>query len=294
VSVSGVRVLRSQALRFTADEWGEGPLVLCLHGFPDHRRSWRHQLPALAESGFHVVAPNLRGYEPSSQPADGQYYVVHIAEDVAAWVDELGAGRVHLVGHDWGAVIAMAAANLIPDRVASLTTLGVPPLHRIGAMLRHRPSTLSNLSYMGFFQLPILAERKLLAHDGRAIRALWASWSPTWTVPEPEMRAVLDTLGQPGVGRAALSYYRQLPKLLSAPGRRSWGLLRACVQAPTLAITGELDGCMPSTLYDVAISPAHFATEIRVERMEGVGHFPHQEQPARFNRLLIDWLAAHS
>lgn len=293
MSLPGLRVLRSQGLKFTADEAGEGPLVLCLHGFPDHRGSWRHQLPALAESGYHVLAPNLRGYEPSSQPADGQYRLAEIAGDVAAWVDDLGAGRVHLIGHDWGAAVAMVTANLIPDRVASLTTLAVPPLHRIGAMLRHRPSALVNLSYMAFFQLPSIPERTLLAREGRYIRRLWATWSPTWTCPEPEMQAVLDTLGRPGVQHAALAYYRQLPDLLSRVGRRSWGLLRARVMVPTMTITGALDGCMPSELYDVAISPDHFASEIRVERLEGAGHFPHQERPDRINRLLIDWLALH-
>ena len=135
----GLRVLRSKGLRFTAAECGEGPLVLCLHGFPDHRSSWRHQLPALAESGFHVIAPNLRGYEQSSQPTDGRYYLTDLAEDVVAWVDDLGAARVHLVGHDWGAAIAMASANLMPDRIASLTTRAVPPAHRIATMLRHHP-----------------------------------------------------------------------------------------------------------------------------------------------------------
>ena len=290
----GLRVLRSKGLRFTADECGEGPLVLCLHGFPDHWRSWRHQLPALAESGFHVIAPNLRGYEQSSQPTDGRYYLTDLAEDVVAWVDDLGAARVHLVGHDWGSAIAMASANLIPDRVASLTTLAVPPAHRIGTMLRHHPTALMNLWYMAFFQLPRLPERSLQALNGRAIRAIWSRWSPTWTCPEPEMRAVLDTFAQPGVRQEALSYYRHLPHLLKPPGQRSWRLLRGRIQVPTLAITGALDGCMPTELYDVAISDRHFSGEVRVERLEGVGHFPHQEAPERVNRLLSDWLASHS
>lgn len=285
-----LRMLRSGALIFTADELGDGPLVLCLHGFPDHRGSWRHQLPALAEAGFHVIAPDLRGYEPSSQPEDGDYRLARLGEDVVCWLDDLGEQRVHLVGHDWGAAIATVAANLIPDRVASLTTVGVPPLRRMGAMVRARPAALTRLWYMAFFQLRAGPERALLARDGALVRRLWADWSPGWTCPEPAMRAVLDALGRPGVARAALTYYRQIPDLITETGRRSWRLLRDRVKVPTLAMTGALDGCMDSRLYDVGVSEEDFEAGVTVRRLEDAGHFPHQERPDDFNRLLIDWL----
>jgi len=309
MSVSALRILRSGPLIFTADELGDGPLVLCLHGFPDHRGSWRHQLPALAEAGFHVVAPNLRGYEPSSQPearwaspfsrsstgrAAHAYHLTRLGEDVVAWLDDLGEGRVHLVGHDWGAAIATIAAQLIPDRVASLTTLAVPPLHRMGAMIRARPTALSKLWYMAFFQLRGLSDRALLARDGAFIRRLWASWSPGWTCPEPAMRAVLDALSRPGVASAALAYYRHAPDIFTDAGRRSWRLLRARVKVPALAMAGALDGCMDSALYDVGISADDFEAGVTFERVEGAGHFLHQERPEVVNRLLIDWLASHA
>src|SRR3954453_9658907 len=105
-----MRTLHHGALSFSALEQGSGPLVLCLHGFPDHARTFRAQLPAFAEAGLHAVAPMMRGYEPASQPADGDYHVLRIAEDVIAWLDELGADRAHVVGHDWGAFVAYLVA----------------------------------------------------------------------------------------------------------------------------------------------------------------------------------------
>ena len=108
------------------------------------------------------------------------------------------------------------------------------------------------------------------------------------------MRAVLDTLGRPGVARAALAYYRHLPGVVTEPGRRSWRLLRARTQAPTLMLTGELDGCMDSRLYDVGFAPDDFAADAQVERIEGAGHFLHLERPDEINGRLINWLARHA
>ena len=105
------------------------------------------------------------------------------------------------------------------------------------------------------------------------------------------MRAVLNALGRPGVARAAVDYYRHLPDVWSELGRRSWRLLRARVQVPTLALTGALDGCIDSQLYDVAIARDAFTAGIRVERLADAGHFLHQERPEAVNDLLIDWMA---
>ena len=86
--------LHRDDLSFSAYEDGEGPVVLCLHGFPDHKRSFRFQLPALAKAGYRGVAPTMRGYEPSAQPADGDYHLIRMAEDILSWIDELGEEKV--------------------------------------------------------------------------------------------------------------------------------------------------------------------------------------------------------
>src|SRR5690606_10596075 len=118
--------VQANGLRFATLEAGDGPLALCLHGFPDTARSFRHQLPALAAAGFRAVAPWMRGYAPSAVPADGPYQSAALAQDAAALIEALGYDEAVLIGHDWGAVAAHGAAILAPQRVRRLVTIAVP------------------------------------------------------------------------------------------------------------------------------------------------------------------------
>ncbi|MAE94125.1 MAG: epoxide hydrolase [Deltaproteobacteria bacterium] len=286
--------LHANDLDFSATSQGEGPTVLCLHGFPDHRGSYRCQLPALAEAGFQALAPTLRGYEPSSQPKDGDYHIVRMAEDAVAQVDALGPEPVHLVGHDWGAVIGYAAVVLAPDRFLSLTTLAIPHPGRLGEGLRKVPSQLCNSWYMAFFQLRGLADRVVERKDWAFIERLWRDWSPGWELPQEELRAVKETLAQPGVKRAALGYYRAMADRRSAAARETAKLLDSEIPVPTLALTGALDGCMDTRLHDLTMKKADFPAGFEVVRIEGAGHFLHQEKPEEVNPILIDWLRRHT
>ncbi len=290
----GTTTLHASGLTFSALTQGDGPLVLCLHGFPDNRRSFRLQLPALAAAGFRAVAPTLRGYEPSSQPADGDYHMVRMAEDVVGWIDDLGQERVHLVGHDWGAVIGYAAAALAPGRLHSLTTLAIPHPGRLQKEgLRKVPSQLRNSWYMLFFQLRGIADWVVEARDWAFIEKLWRDWSPGWELPAEELASVKATLGQPGVKKAALAYYRTLLDVRSPAARETTRLLASEIRVPTLALTGALDGCMDTRLHDVAMKPEDFPAGLQVTRLDGAGHFLHQEEPDEVNRILLDWLSRH-
>src|SRR6185295_2273665 len=116
----------ANGIQFATLEAGDGPLVLCLHGFPDHPRSFRHQLPALAAAGYRAIAPTMRGYAPSAIPADGLYQTAVLGEDVVAWMDALGCDDAIVFGHDWGAIAAYAAALAAPDRVRKLVVDAMP------------------------------------------------------------------------------------------------------------------------------------------------------------------------
>jgi pimeloyl-ACP methyl ester carboxylesterase len=283
--------LHAGGLAFSALTQGDGPLVLCLHGFPDNRRSFRHQLPALAAGGFRAVAPTLRGYEPSSQPEDGDYHIVRMAEDVVGWIDDLGQQRVHLVGHDWGAVIGYAAVALAPERFRSLTTLAIPHPGRLQQEgIRKLPSQIRNSWYMLFFQLRGLADWAVEARDWAFIEKLWRDWSPGWELPAEELATVKETLAQPGVKKAALSYYRSMFEFRSAAAKETARLLGSEIRVPTLGLTGALDGCVDTRLHDLAMKDEDFPAGLQVARVQGAGHFLHQEKPEEVNRILLDWL----
>lgn len=269
------------------------PVVLCLHGFPDHHRSFRAQISALAQAGYRVVAPLLRGYEPSSQPIDDDYHTIRAVEDVLGWIEYLGALRVHLIGHDWGAVIGYQVAALAPERLLSLTTLAVPHLRHLGRGILAAPRQLRNSWYTVFFQARGIAEAVVRARDFAFVERLWRDWSPGWTAPAEEMRLLKRTLRQPGVVKAALSYYRAAVDPLTRAAAESRRLAFAPVPVPTLALTGELDGCIDTRLYDHAMRREDFPGGLEVERIRGAGHFLHQERPAEVNARILDWLRRH-
>ncbi|MCP4907623.1 MAG: alpha/beta fold hydrolase, partial [bacterium] len=199
-------ILRHGKLRFSTLAMGEGPLVLCLHGFPDNAGSFRHQLPALAEAGFRAVSVTLRGYEPSSLPEDGDYSSEALTRDVIAWLDDLNVDRAHLVGHDWGAAIAYTVGGESPERFHSLTTMAVPHSGRFLAEAMLHPKQLLLSWYMLFFQLRGLADYVVERNDYRFIERLWPNWSPGWDFPREIIEDVIRTLRAPGVKEAALGY----------------------------------------------------------------------------------------
>jgi pimeloyl-ACP methyl ester carboxylesterase len=281
-------------LRFTAQARGSGPLVVCLHGFPDHARSFRHQLPALVDAGYRVVVPTLRGYEPSSQPADGQYYMLDLAEDLLAWLDELGADEARVIGHDWGAIIAYATAALAPQRIRCMVTIAVPHMRRFTpGMTMVMPAQLRRSWYVLLFQLRGLSDVVFARESDRILEKLWRDWSPGWT-PEPgELDAVKATFALPGVRRAAMQYYRGLFGSASRRARESRKLLFAKTPVPTLAITGALDGAVDSRLHDFGNWPNDYLAPSRVLRFERAGHFVHQERPVEVNAAILEWLRAH-
>ena len=277
-----------EALTFSAQAMGDGPIVLCLHGFPDNAESFRHQLPALAEAGYRAISLTLRGYEPGAIPADGDYTMETIATDILAVIESLDTGPVHLIGHDWGAAVAYVATSAAPERFKSLTVMAVPHAGRFAREGLRIPKQLRLSWYMGFFNIPWLSDWVVQRQDYAFIRKLWRDWSPGWQ-PEPGvLDSVIQTLSQPGVRSAALGYYRaalSIKALLVSAEEAHYP-----VPVPTLALSGERDGCIASEVFEQLMVAQDFPKGLTFSRIAEAGHFLHQEQPEQVNREILDWL----
>jgi len=173
------RSLQANGIHLHIAEQGEGPLILMCHGFPEGWYSWRHQIEALAEAGFHAVAPDLRGYGKSDWPeAIDQYTILHLIGDLVGLLDALETPNAVIVGHDWGAVIAWTAARLRPDRFRAAVILSVPfhprpPKPPTSLM----PQTADAVFYQLYFQKPGVAEAEMDKDPRLALCAVFSSLS---------------------------------------------------------------------------------------------------------------------
>lgn len=264
----------------------EGPLALCLHGFPDSPYTWRHLLPKLAERGYRAVAPFMRGYAPTGIPADGAYQTGALAADAIALHEALGGGPdAVLIGHDWGAATVYGAAAHAPERWRSVVALAVPPTASLlTGFLSY--AQLKRSFYVFLFQTP-LAE---MALNEDFIRNLWADWSPGYEAKE-DVAHVMDCLGTAENRAAAIGYYRamldstrHLPAYAAeqeATGRMG--------ESPILYLHGAQDGCLGVSAIGDPLP--HLPPGSKVEIVEGGGHFLQLDRPAEVNRLILDWLA---
>jgi pimeloyl-ACP methyl ester carboxylesterase len=267
-------------------ERGEGPLVVCLHGFPDSAWSMAGLLETLADAGFRAVAPAARGYAPSGLPPRRTTTVLDLARDAIAVADALGEEELMIVGHDWGAVTAYAAANLAPHRVHRIVAAAVP--HAAALLRSPSPGQLWRSRYMLQFQVPDLPER-LLARDGlRRIDDLARRWSPTWDPTPDELATLRRGLEGPGRLTAALGPYRGLRRSLRDPDVRRVAL--GPVPVPALVLHGEDDACVAPHLY--AGMDDLFPGGLTRASIPGAGHFVHLEAPDAFAEHVLAHLTA--
>ena len=196
--------VQANGINFHYLEMGEGPLALCLHGFPDHAYSFRHLLPDLAEAGFRAVAPFMRGYAPTEAPQDGNYRAVQLARDAVALVDALGDGQAYLIGNDWGAGAVIGASVLAPEKVRKLVIIASG---RVDEELAMDYWYLRGTWHFYFFQMPF-AERAVAHNDYAYVEQWWRDASPEWDIPDYALESIRETFRKPGVVEAALGYYR--------------------------------------------------------------------------------------
>lgn len=282
--------VRAGELDVTYLECGEGPLALCLHGFPDSPHTWRHLLPALADAGYRAVAPFMRGYAPTSIAASGVYQTAALARDANALHEALG-GDSHavIVGHDWGAPSVCGAAIDAPHRWSKVVSMAVPPGPALGAAFLGNLAQVQRSWYMFFFQHG-LSNHVVAANDLAFIDMLWSQWSPGYDATE-DLAHVKAALRESGNLQAALGYYRAT----LGDGKRDPDLAalqqRMGAEYPTqplLYLHGINDGCIGREVADAAraMSPAN----VKYEIIPDAGHFMQLEQPQRVNALIVDFL----
>ncbi len=261
----------------------DGPLALCLHGFPDAAPTWNALLAELGNAGFHAVAPWLRGYAPTSIPSDGSYGVGALEQDANALHEALGGDSdAVIIGHDWGAIATYGTAVAAPDRWRRVVTMAVPPSGALGTGFLNFDQ-LKRSWYMFFFQNP-MAEMAVGLNDLEFIDRLWQDWSPGYD-GSSHVAAVKDALRDPANLAAALGYYRAMlggadpdhPATAGTPTQ------------PVLYLHGRNDGCLGVDLTTMA--PMFLSPESRVEVLEDCGHFLQVEKPVEVNKLVLDWIS---
>lgn len=278
--VNGVR------LHYVEAGAGAGrPLVVLLHGFPEFWYAWRNQIGPLAAAGFRVVAPDMRGYNLSSKPPRVRNYRVEfLADDVLALARRLGHDRFHLVGHDWGGVVAWSAAmSPAGGAVERLVILNAP--HPV-AYLRElrRPRQLLRSWYVFAFQMPRLPEAMIRARDFNALRELFRNGpAKRGAFTDEDIERYVDAFREPGALTAAVNYYR------AAARRSPAGVVRQArpIDTPTLVIWGERDKYLVPAL---AAGLERWAPNSRIERFPNATHWIQHDEPARVNELITEFL----
>jgi pimeloyl-ACP methyl ester carboxylesterase len=279
MSSEGIVTVGRERFAYLADGDERAPLVLCLHGFPDHPPSFRPLMARLAAAGWRAVAPWMRGYAPST--LSGPFHSAQLAADLAGLADALAPGKpVRLVGHDWGAIATYAALGATPERFASALTLSVPHLLAFLVNLQRDPEQLRRSWYIAFFQLPLIPERVVPRRNFAFVDRLWRTWSPGLT-PDPDDMAALKRCLAASMP-APIAYYRAL--------RDPRSLARRAITTPVLHLTGSDDGCIGPELGER--QAGFFAGPFRSDIIRGAGHFLPLEAPDAIADAAQSWFGA--
>lgn len=291
-----IRVPLSTGVELDVEVAGEpgAPVMICLHGFPESHRTWRHQVAAFARD-HHVIAPDQRGYARSDKPEGVEAYTAdRIVADLMALADHFGAGRFTLVAHDWGGAVAWLAALRHPDRIARLVILNAPHPLIFQRSLFDDPQQRAGSQYIRSFRDPGLEGRIEAMGLDRFFDGSFAPHVDAAAVAG-EREAYLDEWRQPGALTGMLNWYRAsqivVPAMDEDAERPGWidGPFPA-IRVPTLVIWGMRDKALqPVQLegLDVLID------EVTVVRIEGAGHFVPWEQPEAVNAAMREWLAKY-
>lgn len=315
--------VETNGIRMHIAESGAGPLVVLCHGFPESWYSWRHQLHALAEAGFHAVAPDMRGYGQTQGPEEiDQYTLLHLVGDMVGLLDALGEEKAVIAGHDWGAPVAWHAALLRPDRFRGVVGLSVPFVPRRPARpTSMMPQTDEAQFYQLYFQAPGIAEAELELDVRKSIRSLL--YSASGDAPLRRNRSAVDgevgMVPRTGGFLSSLADPRSLPNWLTERDvdfyvseflrtgfrgglnwyrniDRNWELLAPMaggqVRVPALYVAGDRDLVLAFRGMDQIIANLpKFVPQLRGTLvLAGCGHWTQQERAGEVNRAMIDFV----
>ncbi|AUX33266.1 MULTISPECIES: alpha/beta fold hydrolase [Sorangium] len=279
------RFTERSGVRLHYVEAGEGPLVVLLHGFPELWYSWRHQIPALVEAGYRVIAPDMRGYNLSDKPRGvGAYAIGELTADVAALIEASGAERAAaVVGHDWGGGVAWTFAMQYPALLERLVILNCPHPQKLLAGFR-TARQLRKSWYMFFFQLPRVPELVAQRSDYALLReALKNDPQRPGAMSDDDLARYVASWSQPGALTATINYYRAMFR----PGSLRGISKPTRVDVPVLVIWGEHDRYLGAEL---AAPDPELVPNARVARIPDASHGVLYDRPERVNQLLLEFL----
>ncbi|AVT76841.1 epoxide hydrolase [Rhodopseudomonas palustris] len=273
--------LEANGLRFAVDTAGQGDTVaLLLHGFPEARQSWHRQIPFLAELGWRVAAPDLRGYGGTSRPeGKAAYSIEHLTDDVAALFAALGGKRRILIGHDWGGVIAWQTALRGKVHLDGLIILNAPHPDAFARELARGWAQRRRSWYVAFFQLPWLPEWLLTRKGGAPLVKMFKSHSQK--IPAEQLEIYRRNMLQPGAATAMLNYYRA-----NFSGLAGGAGSNPVITVPTLLIWGKDDLAL-----DIALTEGNeqFVEDFTLHKLPRASHWVQQDAPDEVNATIAEW-----
>ena len=258
-----------------------GPIVLLLHGFPEFWYGWRHQIPALVAAGFQVWAPDQRGYNLSDKPRSvAAYGIDRLADDVLGLIEATGREKVHLVGHDWGALVAWWFARLFPERLARMAILNGPHGSVMEQHLRENLQQRRRSWYMLFFQLPAVPEMALRGRNWQIGLDILRSSGRPGVYNDNDLEMYRRAWSRPRAMTSMLNWYRAIRV---RPSRRA----SRRIDVPTLLIWGAGDTALGKEMAQPSID---YCEDGRLVVLEEATHWVQHDEPDKVNELLVDFL----
>ena len=258
----------------------DGEAVLLLHGFPETSYEWRYQMQALADAGYHAIAPDQRGYSSGARPeTQSDYALTNMITDAVGIVGALGVDRFHVVGHDWGAAVAWGLALVVPQRVITLTSVSIPAPGALSTTLADKTSCqYADFAYYDLFVMPS-SQDLFLDNGAQVLRGTYAELSPY------AERQYMNTLDSEDAMGAVMNWYRA-----NVQDRQVVGAVTTPVTVPTMIVWGDRDNRVCRATID--LSARYVAAPYRLEVVAGADHWLPEVAAARLNEVLLQQLAS--